>query len=63
MVRDRRAIDQALRGITSPPVYDHRSAAAEPLLWAVDAVVWAVGADDDWRRRIERIVVFRRIEP
>jgi hypothetical protein len=62
-VRDRRAIDQALRGITSPPIYDHHSAASEPLLWAVDAVVWAVGAGNDWRRRVEPIVTIRRIEP
>ena len=47
---------------TSPPVYDHRSSTSEPLLWAVDAVVWAVGAGGDWRRRVDPIVTVRRVK-
>jgi hypothetical protein len=29
----------------------------------VDAIVWAVGAGNDWRRRIEHLVSVRHIEP
>jgi hypothetical protein len=61
--RDRQALDHALRNLPTAPVYDHRPSASEPLLWAVDAVVWAVSAGNDGRRRIDHLVTVRRIDP
>jgi hypothetical protein len=61
--RDRQDLDHALRDLPTAPVYDHRPSASEPLLWAVDAVVWAVGAGNAWRRRIDHFVTVRRIDP
>jgi hypothetical protein len=61
--RDRYDLDHSLRGIPAAPVYDHRPSASEPLLWAVDTIVWAVGAGEDWRRRVEHTVSVRRIGP
>jgi hypothetical protein len=62
-VRDRTAIAHALSGLSGHlhPVYDHRSAAAEPLLWAAHAICWAVGVGGDWRRRVTRVVTIRDI--
>jgi hypothetical protein len=60
--RDRQDLEGALRGVPTPPIYDHRPSASEPLLWAADAIVWAVGAGKDWRRRIENMVSVHRIE-
>jgi hypothetical protein len=61
--RDRQDLEQALRDAPNRPLYDHRPSASEPLLWAVDAVVSAVGAGNDSRRRIEHLVTVRRIQP
>jgi hypothetical protein len=61
--RDRQVLDLAFRDLPTAPVYDHRQSASEPLLWAVDAVVWAVGAGNAWRRRTNHLVTVRRIEP
>jgi hypothetical protein len=61
--RDLQDLDHALRDRPSAPVYDHRPSTSEPLLWAVDAIVWAVGAGNSWRRQIDRLVTVRRIEP
>lgn len=33
--------------------YLHLRPEEEPMLWAADAVVWAVGAGGDWRRRVD----------
>lgn len=40
---DRRTIDRAI-GADADLSYDHRPSHDEPMLWAVDAIVWAVGA-------------------
>ena len=60
---DRITLDRALRGLAGAPVYDHRPAATDPLLRAVDAIVWAYGAGGDWRRRIAHLVDVRPLEP
>jgi hypothetical protein len=62
-VRDRASIAHALTGVDERlhPVYDHQPAPGEPLLWAADAICWAVGAGGDWRRRIAAIVTVRDI--
>jgi len=61
--RDRAAIAHALAGVDRRlhPVYDHRPSVSEPLLWAADAVCWAVGAGPDWRRRVQPITTVRDI--
>ena len=61
--RDRAAIAHALAGVDHRlhPVYDHHPSASEPLLWAPDAICWAVGAGDDWRRRIQAIITVRDV--
>lgn len=63
--RDRATITAALRGATgdSRPVFDHRRGYSEGMLWAAGALCWAVGAGGDWRRRIDRIVTIRHVEP
>jgi hypothetical protein len=33
------------------------------MLWAADALSWAVGAGGDWRRRVDMIVTIRHVEP
>ncbi len=60
--RDRGAIGRALPAAAPGMVYDHRSSTGEPLLWAVDGVVWAVGAGRDWRRRAGEVDV-RELHP
>jgi hypothetical protein len=61
--RDRAAIAHALAGVERRlhPVYDHHPSTSEPLLWAADAICWAVGAGADWRRRVQTIVTIRDI--
>jgi hypothetical protein len=63
--RDRNTIAYALAGIDRRrhPVYDHRPASSEPLLWAADAVCWAAGAGQDWRRRIQAALTVIDIAP
>ena len=63
--RDRTSIAHALVGVDHrlQPTYDHRPAYAEPLLWAANAVCWAVGADGDWQRRLGGLVTMRDIAP
>ena len=63
--RDRATITAALRGATgvSRPVFDHRRGYSEAMPWAADALCWVVGAGGDWRRRIDRIVTIRHVEP
>lgn len=36
--------------------YEHVEARHEPILWAADAIAWAWGAGNDWRRRVTRVV-------
>ena len=53
--RDRQTIVTALSG-THSLEYGHRPSHEEPLLWAVDGLVWACGAGGDWRRRVDTLV-------
>ena len=62
-VRDRRQIDGAFANVEHSPAYDHRPAPAEPLLWAIDAIVWAIGAGSPWSQRIDHLVAKIEIEP
>jgi len=62
--RDRDTIGHALQRLDARHVaYDHRRSHTEPLLWAADAVGWAVGAGGDWRRRVEPILTVVDIPP
>jgi hypothetical protein len=61
--RDRRTIELAVAQAGAPLVYDHRRSHTEPLLWAADAVVWAIGAGGEWRRRITAVTDVRTILP
>lgn len=63
--RDRVTIARTLQDLAphSPPVYDHRPSYSEPLLWAADAICWAVSAGGEWRQRIERILTIKKIDP
>jgi hypothetical protein len=61
--RDRRVIDVEIRRAASDLVHDHRYSYEEPLLWAVDAIVWAAGAGGDWRSRIGDQIEFVRVRP
>lgn len=64
-VRDRASIAHALAGIDRylHPVYDHRPARSEPLLWAADAACWAAGAGGDWKQRLSSVLEIRTIRP
>lgn len=54
---DIRVIDAALRKHgTGELIYRHLRPHEEPVLWAADAIAWAVGAGGDWRRRVEPLV-------
>jgi hypothetical protein len=55
-LRDREAI---ARVVGHRLVYDHRRNHTEPLLWAADAIVWAVGAGGHWRAEVAAIVKVR----
>jgi hypothetical protein len=63
--RDRAAIAHALAGVDRHlhPVYDHHPSVAEPILWAADAICWAVGAGRDWQARLTAVVTVRDIRP
>ena len=63
--RDRSAITHALGGVDRVlrPTFDHRPSRDEPLLWAADAVCWAVGAGGVWRQQIKPILTVRTIAP
>ncbi|WP_157887504.1 hypothetical protein [Frondihabitans sp. PAMC 28766] len=54
--RDRQCLVDALHGAAPTATYEHRTAAAEPLLSIPDAVAWAWARGGDWRRRIEGVV-------
>jgi hypothetical protein len=57
-VFDRRLLGHLRRADVLPDslLYDHMRPHEEPLLWAADAVAWAIGAGGDWRRRIAPII-------
>jgi hypothetical protein len=59
-VRDRDAI---VRVVGHSLVYDHRRSHTEPLLWAADAVAWAVGAGGHWRAQLSAVIEIRDIAP
>ena len=60
--RDRHTIAAAL-GRNDPLTYEHQASSEEPLLWAVDGLVWAYGAGGDWRRRVEGLIEARELRP
>jgi hypothetical protein len=64
-LRDRASIAHALAGVDRHlhPAYDHRPSRSEPVLWAADAVCWAVGAGGDWQRRLSGVVTVRDLRP
>jgi hypothetical protein len=62
--RDRNIIGHALaRAGAHQIIFDHRRSHEEPLLWAADAICWAVGAGGDWRRRVQPIVTIVDVDP
>jgi hypothetical protein len=62
--RDRNTIGHVLaRSGVRHVTFDHRRSSTEPLLWAADAVCWAVGAGGDWRRRVEAILTVVEVDP
>jgi hypothetical protein len=61
--RDRHTIDHSLRHVGGHLVYDHQPGHDEPLLWAVDAIVWAVGAGGEWRRLVSGMTETRELAP
>lgn len=63
--RDRNIIGHTLRRTDPaiPVAFDHRPSRSEPLLWAADAVCWAIGAGRDWPRRIQPVVTVINIGP
>ena len=42
---------------------DHRPGHDEPMLWAVDAIVWAVGTRGHQLDRVRRITDIRSVRP
>lgn len=56
--RDRRLIYLAARdlGMAATFTYEHLRSFEEPILWAADAVAWAVGAGRSWHSRVNDIV-------
>lgn len=60
--RDRQAIARVL-GHDHPLRYEHQPSHEDPLLWAVDALVWAFGAGGDWRRRVSHLIEGHELEP
>jgi hypothetical protein len=63
---DRRTIRAALfdAGAIDRLGYEHMRPSEEPLLWVADAVAWAYGAGQTWRRRVGGIVeVVTRVVP
>jgi hypothetical protein len=61
--RDRHTIEHALRRVGSAVVYDHQPGRDEPMLWVIDAIVWATGAGGDWARRVARFTRVRELTP
>jgi hypothetical protein len=56
--RDRRLIFAVSREtrVGSTFVYEHLRGFEEPILWASDAVAWAVGAGGSWRARVSHVL-------
>jgi hypothetical protein len=61
--RDRKVIETEIRAANRSVVYDHVPSMGEPVLWAVDAALWAVAAGGDWRRRAGERIRVVQIEP
>lgn len=61
--RDRQVIDAVMRRSEHELVYDHKFSYEEPLLWAVDAIVWAVGTGGEARRRAGQNIEVVRVRP
>ncbi len=61
--RDRRTIQHALGASHDAMLYDHRPGRDEPMLWAVDAIVWAVGTRGHQLDRVRRITDVRDVRP
>jgi hypothetical protein len=62
--RDRNTIGHSLaRSGANYVTFDHRRSSTEPLLWAADAVCWAVGAGGDWRRSVDAILTVIDVDP
>ncbi len=61
--RDRQSIDAAMRRVQHDVVYDHQPSHGEPLLWAIDATLWAFGSGGDWRRRAGSNLEIRTLRP
>lgn len=61
--RDRQVVEKHVRRTGHQLVYDHRPAAEEPLLWAIDAVLWAAAVGGDWRRRVGESFTIVQVEP
>jgi len=53
---DRATISRALAGVAPDVLYDHLPSTADPLLWAADAVAWAVGAGGHAAARLAPIM-------
>ena len=61
--RDRNTIGHALaRASAAHVTFDHRRSNTEPMLWAADALCWAVGAGGDWRRRVEGVLTVIEVD-
>lgn len=58
--RDRYDISAVL-GPAATVVYDHRPSRDEPLLWAIDAMVWASGAGSEWSRRVSLLLTTQTV--
>lgn len=56
--RDRQQLIELSRRLTpgTMPHYEHRTAAAEPLLAIPDAIAWAWARGGDWRRRVGPVI-------
>lgn len=60
---DRLDLQRAQRAGRLPPLsYAHLPGYDEPLLWIPDAVAWAWGKGDEWRRQVEKLGLVDRVE-
>ena len=62
--RDRNTIGHALvRTSAGHVTFDHRRSRTQPLIWAAEAVCWAVDARGNWRRRVEAVLTVVDVDP
>jgi hypothetical protein len=59
--RDQQTLHNARAGLRQPLRYEHLESAAQPLLWAADALAWSYAKGGDWVRRIRPIVSATRL--